>query len=136
VRTRLLLVFVVALLVGALVIISGPSQAFGPIAKLRRRVVELENRVGALESSVYPCFFVEGVSQFGDPNGTHGYVYSDDGVNEFLTSALDFDDSGAPQVWSLVVAPECVARNAGEGQGLYTPLKSPDGFKPKMKTEP
>jgi hypothetical protein len=95
----------------------------------------LENRVRNLEARIYPCLSVQGVSQFGDPAGAYGYVYTEDGVNTFLTSALDFDDEGSPHVWAAVVAPECVAPSAAKGKGLYTPLKSPSTFKPKMKTE-
>jgi hypothetical protein len=123
---------VVGLLVGALVLITGPSQATDPVARLRRRVVRLENRVGDLESVIYPCLSVQGMTSYGDPAGSYGYVYSPDGVNLGLTSALDFDDGGSPHVWTAIVAPECVAPSVGKGQGLYTPL-NPGTFKPQVK---
>jgi hypothetical protein len=152
-RTRGLAVFVVGLLVGGLMLLSGSSQARDPVTKLRRRVARLENRVADLEtletrvadleSAIYPCLFVQGMSQYGDPAGTYGYLYSDDGVNAFLTTALDLDTGEAPEVWTAVVAPECVAPSVGKGQGLYTPLKTntfrqktKPNVKPNFKLEP
>jgi hypothetical protein len=131
-RKRLLVVFVVGLLVGAMVLISGPSQATSPVSRLRRRVARLENRLADLESVIYPCLSVQGMTSYGDPAGSYGYLYSPDGVAVGLTSALDYDDGGSPQVWTAIVAPECVAPSVGKAQGLYSPLK-PGTFKPRVK---
>jgi hypothetical protein len=73
---------------------------------LNRRVNRLTNRVGNLQSFVN-CLGAVGMTSFGeDPNGgTYGFVWRDDvEPDEFLTTALDFDGSDTPHVFTIVYA--------------------------------
>ena len=113
-------------LIGALLVTSLPAGAVGgkdaaQIAALKRRVTALESRADDIESLVYGCFLAQGMSSYG--TDTEGYLYQADGT-QFITTALDYDGSVEPQIWSIISDPTCVDTSGLEGRRLPSAVTS------------
>jgi outer membrane murein-binding lipoprotein Lpp len=80
------------------------------VATLSKKLKATKAEADAIGGAISTCFTnVVGVSQFGDPNGTFGYQYIDDGATvPASTSALDADGSTTPQVYMQTVDASCV----------------------------
>jgi hypothetical protein len=59
---------------------------------------------------------VAGVSQYGDPAGSFGYLFQDSSGG-YLTSALDIDSSAAPDAYFQLMAPGCLSSGAEHQNG-------------------
>jgi hypothetical protein len=72
------------------------------------------------------------VSEFGDPQGTFGYSYTDNGTDFFDTTALDIDTSSTPGGFLQLVDPSCVTatplRHAQLREGTGRVLTRPAGI--------
>jgi len=117
----------VALVAAGLVLIAA-SQLVSTVqanrktsqATIARRVAALEKKVKALQSQVkgikgdLACEnAVVGVTQYGNPPASQGYLYTPDNVNVFLTTALDVTPAGqTPRAWIPVVDASCVTAAA------------------------
>lgn len=55
---------------------------------------------------------VAGVSEFGDPAGTFGYVFDNGGGSDVDVAALDLDSSATPDFLFQTVAPSCVSSSS------------------------
>ena len=122
---RFLMLVGVAVVAAAMYVAAGTAsqQSRGPTAKqfkaLKTQVATLGKKLkatkaeaDALAGAISTCFTnVVGVSQFGDPNGTFGYRYDDDGTGAHLdtfATALDGDGSTTPDVYMQTVDASCV----------------------------
>lgn len=98
------------------------SQA-STVSSLSGTVTTLNTTVTSDDSFITSCLKaadVVGVSEFGDPAGSAGYAYSNDGSNIFWTTALDLD-STSPGGYLQLVAPSCVSAGAAaQKQGAQT----------------
>jgi hypothetical protein len=102
---------VAGVLLGAMVMWVLPAGAHHKqsVKALKKRVTKLENQLESLDEFIFRCLLVRGMTSFGDTEeNTFGYRW-EDGTETFLTSALDFDDSGDPEAWNVVADPSCVA---------------------------
>lgn len=82
------------------------ARACQTLRCINRRLATLTRQVGNLRSFV-SCLGAVGMSSYGeDPNGgTYGFVWRDDTVpEEYLSTALDFDGSDTPHVFTIVYA--------------------------------
>jgi outer membrane murein-binding lipoprotein Lpp len=134
---RFLMLVGVAVVAAAMYVAAGTAsqQSRGPTAKqfkaLKAQVATLGKKLkatkaeaDALAGAISTCFTsVVGVSEFGDPNGTFGYQYLDQGATSpASTTALDADGSTAPDVYMQTVDATCVQAlrhrtgRAGSGQ--------------------
>ena len=114
-----LVLAVSCVLIGAVLGTAVPAGAHHSMSydRLASRLQRLENavsfmddRVAGVEETLYDCLFVQGVTSFGDPEFGEGFWYGDP-LGDFLTTGLDFDDSGRPHAWMLIADESCV----GEG---------------------
>ena len=134
---RFLMLVAVATVAGAVYATAAPGSAQkAPTAKqfaaLKKEVAQLSTEVASQASAISTlqttlttvqttvtnddgfitgCLIAGGawpVSEYGDPFGSFGYAYSDDGSTLFLTTALDFDPSNAPEAWLAGVDPSCI----------------------------
>jgi hypothetical protein len=64
---------------------------------------------------------VTGVTSYGDPAFNDGYLY-DDSVDVFVTTALDFDPTDTPSVWSLNTDELCVEQSARGSRRMFQRL--------------
>jgi outer membrane murein-binding lipoprotein Lpp len=133
---RFLMLVGVAVVAAAMYVAAGSAgqQSRGPTARqfkaLKAQVTTLSKKLkatkaeaDALAGAISTCFTnVVGVSQFGDPQGTFGYDYLDQGATTPVkATALDGDGSATPDVYMQTVDASCVQalrhRTAREGSG-------------------
>jgi len=122
---RLLMFVGVAVIAAAMYVAASPASQQGGFAS-QKEVSALKKQVASLSKSLKStkkesdavagflsdCFLstnagVWGVSQFGDPAGSFGYSYTDNGTT--LVTALDFDGTTTPQAFFQAVDPTCVS---------------------------
>jgi hypothetical protein len=103
---------VASALAGAVLATTLPAGAHHTTSTIR-----LSNRIAALEDMVYNCMYVQGMSSYGDPDFGFGFLYAE-GLDEFLTTALDYDDSGEPQMWALGADESCIDLSRRESAGF------------------
>jgi outer membrane murein-binding lipoprotein Lpp len=134
---RFLMLVGVAVVAAAMYVAAGTAsqQSRGPTARqfkaLKAQVATLGKKLkatkaeaDALAGAISTCFTnVVGISEFGDPNGTFGYQYLDQGVTTpTSTTALDADGSTTPDVYMQTVDASCVQalrhRTGRSGSGL------------------
>ena len=86
------------------------SSLSASVANHESTISSLSTTVGNDNSFLTNCLgYVSGLSDFGDgQSGAFGYSYSTDGTNYVLTTAIDFDASGTPDIWVQDVNPSCV----------------------------
>ena len=68
-------------------------------ARLQARISALQLRVTRLEryfGGLVKCIEEGPLTQYGDPNGTFGYAFSNNGTDTFFTTGLDWTASGDP----------------------------------------
>jgi len=124
---RFLMLVGVAAVAAAMYVAASPAsqQAKGPTERqflaLQKKVTALSKTLKAVKSNaddaygfLAACFASPNsgalpVSEFGDPQGTFGYSYTDDGTTFFDTTALDIDPGASPGGYLQVVDPSCVA---------------------------
>jgi hypothetical protein len=124
---RLLMFVGVAVIAAAMYVAASPAsqQSSGPTAKqfsaLKKQVASLskslkstKKEADAVAGFLSDCFLsqnagVWGVSQFGDPAGSFGYSYTDNGTTYQNITALDFDGGTTPQAFFQAVDPACVS---------------------------
>ena len=84
---------------------SIPSRVKTLEAKVRTltaAIAQLQTRVG--------CLGAQGVTQWGNPPGNQGYVYTNDGVTFGITTAFDAPAPGqTPTFYAATVNPSCVS---------------------------
>jgi hypothetical protein len=124
---RLLMFVGVAVVAAAMYVAASPASQQGGFAS-QKEVSALKKQVASLSKSLKStkkesdavagflsdCFLstnagVWGVSQFGDPAGTFGYSYTDNGSTYQNITALDFDGGTTPQAFFQAVDPTCVS---------------------------
>ena len=124
---RLLMFVGVAVIAAAMYVAASPASQQGGFAS-QKEVSALKKQVASLSKSLKStkkesdavagflsdCFLstnagVWGVSQFGDPAGSFGYSYTDNGATTTLVTALDFDGGTTPQAFFQAVDPTCVS---------------------------
>jgi hypothetical protein len=124
---RLLMFVGVAVIAAAMYVAASPASQQGGFAP-QKEVAALKKQVASLSKSLKStkkesdavagflgdCFLstnagVWGVSQFGDPAGTFGYSYTDNGTTYQNITALDFDGGTTPQAFFQAVDPACVS---------------------------
>jgi len=75
---------------------------------------EADDAVGFISS----CFLTQNagalpINEFGDPAGTFGYRYVDNGASsDIFTTALDVDSSATPGAFLQAVDPSCITSSA------------------------
>ena len=125
---RFLMFVGVAVIAAAMYVAASPAsqQSTGVTAKqfsaLKKQVASLskslkstKKEADAVAGFLSNCFLsqnagVWGVSQFGDPQGTFGYSYTDSPTSTAVNiTALDFDGSTTPQASFQAVDPACVS---------------------------
>ena len=124
---RLLMFVGVAVVAAAMYVAASPAsqQSSGPSAKqfsaLKKQVAGLskslkstKKEADAVAGFLSDCFLsqnagVWGVSQFGDPQGSFGYSYTDNGTTYQNITALDFDGGTTPNAYFQAVDPTCVS---------------------------
>jgi len=103
---------------------SAAMTAKDPVARsqvrsLRAQVSAMNTRVKRLEGDAACTQSVLGVAQY------RGYRWTD-GLNEYITTAIDATPSGsAPQVWLQAVAPTCVQGGSFRANRLLKPQSMP-----------
>ncbi len=123
---RFLMLVGVAAVAAAMYVAASPAsqQSRGPTARqfnaLKREVATLSKNLKATKTEADAVVsFIQGclistnagalpVSDFGDPQGTFGYWYTDNGTDYFNTTALDIDTSSTPGGFLQLVDPSCV----------------------------
>lgn len=124
---RLLMFVGVAVIAAAMYVAASPASQQGGFAS-QKEVSALKKQVSSLSKSLKStkkesdavagflsdCFLstnagVWGVSQFGDPAGSFGYSYTDNGTTYQNITALDFDGGTTPQAFFQAVDPTCVS---------------------------
>ena len=123
---RFLMLVGVAAVAAAMYVAASPAsqQSRGPTARqfnaLKKQVATLSKNLKATKTEADAVVsFIVGcltstnagalpVSDFGDPQGTFGYWYTDNGTDYFNTTALDVDTSSTPGVFLQLVDPSCV----------------------------
>lgn len=119
----------VVILVAAVAVQFASSAPSTP-ASIPTRVKALEAKVKSLTASVKTlktdvatlktrsnCLSAQGLTQYGNPAGNSGYVYTPDGGTTLaLTTALDFPASGqTPSFYAARINPACVTTSASAG---------------------
>jgi hypothetical protein len=101
---------------------AGPTNAQFQALKtqvftLKTKVTALTNTVTTDNAFIATCLAAAGtfpVSQYGDPSGTFGYSFSNDGFTNFYTTGLDVTGSGDPVgAYIQTVAPGCTTGGGG-----------------------
>lgn len=119
--------YIVAALCAALLALSvgaATSEARGchsfacvnkKLKQLKKQNQRLQNEVRSLQTNVFGCEGLVGVTSYGDfDSGSYGYVYDDGFGSQFLTSALDYADTNDPDFWMVV--DDCGPAKSGLGK--------------------
>jgi len=87
------------------------------VSALKTKVTSLSNTVATDTDFIARCLVAAGtfpVSQYGDPSGTFGYSFSNDGFTNFYTTGLDVTGSGdTVGAYIQTVAPGCTTGGGG-----------------------
>jgi hypothetical protein len=109
----------VVVLVAAVGVQLASSATSTSTKSIPARVKALENSVRTLKTTVAAlktkadCLGAQGVSQYGTPASSIGYLYTPDGVNVAVTTAFDATASGqTPTFLAATVNPSCVTSRA------------------------
>jgi hypothetical protein len=108
------------------------SSLNGQVSSLSGQVSSLQGQLAAADrtlGTITNCLAETPVTQYGDPSGTFGYVFSNDGFSSFFTSALDGTAPGHHVgAWFLVdscnTRTTAVAHTAHMARGTL----GPEGF--------
>src|SRR4051812_11221294 len=88
---------------------TGNTTITRRVARLESKVKILLRRVNALKANAACENAVVSVARYGNPPASQGYLFTPDGVNAQITTALDLARPGAG-VWVPVVTNECVSQ--------------------------
>jgi len=90
---------------------SIPARVKALEAKMRSlsaSVKTLKGQVATLEARS-ACLAAQGLTQWGNPAASQGYVYTNDGSTFVITTALDFPAQGqTPTFFAASINPSCV----------------------------
>jgi hypothetical protein len=107
---RLVAILAAALAAFAIYTVTAPA---GQEAVSPKRVAALEKKVATMQRQLKCINSVVGVSLFGDPNGTAGYVYKQPDGSLIATTALDLAEQGqTPSFYVPRVNGSCVSGSA------------------------
>ena len=105
----------VVVLVAAVGVQFASSATSTSSKSIPARVKALERSVKTLKSAVATlttrsnCLGAQGVTQYGTPASSIGYLYTPDGTNVAVTTAFDATASGqTPSFYAATVNPACV----------------------------
>lgn len=117
-RGRLLSKVVAGLIVVLVAVVAvqfADSATSRSTKSIPARVKALEAKVKTLTAAVATlqtraaCFGVQGVTQWGNPAASQGYLYTNDGMNVVVTTGFDAPAQGqTPTFYAATVNPTCV----------------------------
>ena len=106
---RLLAVIAAALVAVAVYAVAAPAseQAVTPkqFAALSKKVKNIQNELAAFENCITQAV---PVAQYGDPNGSYGYLYDTSTGSHIYTTGLDVADSSAT-TYMLMTNTDCAS---------------------------
>ena len=105
----------VVVLVAAVGVQFASSATSQSTKSIPARVKALETKIKGLSASVKTlqtranCLGAQAVTQYGNPTGGTGYLYTPDGTNVAVTTAFDATATGStPTFFTATVNPACI----------------------------